>query len=446
MKKLSSKQKLIGAIAIILVSIILAIVVTTNVIDNNVGSEGYLATTANLNSNLVASYIKEGITIGGITGTLESLNTFDATATAEDIIWGETAYVKGKKVTGTKVVTVAQAQESQKVFEENTILLDDYGNSVKIPEGFKIAEDSATSITGGIVIEDVSAEGATEYTKGSQFVWVPVGDIKTNDNGDISSIELGRYSFSSDGKETLIQEGLNWSDTSNSVVVIEGTTGESMKELSSSTYGNATSKDLGEFVTKALNSRGYYIGRYEAGDAYATNSSRTGSQGVSNSNNPITCKKGVYPYNYINQLDASKLCQGMYNNDDFKSDLVNSYAWDTAIVFIQTFSSDKNYSVQSGINTAKEIQKCGESILENVDTGDDANDRRCNIYDMAGNMYELSTECCLSGGYEGNDHCVRRGGCFETHKGYYGMLVNDRSSCNQTSANDFYSCRPILYL
>ena len=217
MKKLRSKQKLIGGISIILVAIILAVVITTNIIKNNsqIANEGYFSTTANANSNLVASYIKSGITIGGITGTLESLNTFDATATAEDIIWGETAYVKGEKITGTKVVTVAQAQEPQKVFEENTVLIDDYGNSVKVPEGFKIAEDSATAVTEGVVIEDFSAEGATEYTKGSQFVWVPIGDIKTNDNGDISSIELGRYSFSSDGKETLIQEGLNWSDTSN---------------------------------------------------------------------------------------------------------------------------------------------------------------------------------------------------------------------------------------
>ena len=46
-------------------------------------------------------YIKAGITLGGVTGTLESLDTSDATATPEDILWGETAYVNGKKITGT---------------------------------------------------------------------------------------------------------------------------------------------------------------------------------------------------------------------------------------------------------------------------------------------------------------------------------------------------------
>ena len=103
MKKLSSKQELIVCIAIILVAVIITIVITTNIIKNNkVANEGYAATTANANSNLVANYIKKGITIGGITGTLESLDTSDATASPEDIALGKTAYVDGKKIIGTR--------------------------------------------------------------------------------------------------------------------------------------------------------------------------------------------------------------------------------------------------------------------------------------------------------------------------------------------------------
>ena len=101
MKKISGKQKLIGAMAIILIATILAIIITANIVINNkVGSEGYAAT-ANAGSTLVANYIKNGITIGGITGTLETLNTFDATATPDDIAKGKTAYVNGVKITGT---------------------------------------------------------------------------------------------------------------------------------------------------------------------------------------------------------------------------------------------------------------------------------------------------------------------------------------------------------
>ena len=398
MQKLSKKQKIIGFIAILLIAIILAIVITTSVINNNIANEGYSATTANANSNLVASYIKEGITIGGITGTLESLNTFDATATAEDIIWGETAYVKGEKITGTKVVTVAQAKEANKTFETNTTLLDEYGNSVKVPAGFKIAEDSATAVTGGIVIEDVSAEGVTEYTKGSQFVWVPVGDVKTDENGSTTTITLGRYTFASNGDETLVQSAENWSDTSNSVAI-----NTYYKELSSSSYGNSTAKNLEDFITKALSGNGFYIGRYESGDGNALETYRTES---SSDENPMVCKSEVYPYTWITQSQASNLCQDMYSSSNFESDLINSYSWDTAIVFIQKFSGDANYSMQNSRNTEREIQKCGKSILEYVDAEDQAQDVRCNIYDMSGNTWEWTSEtysnrsnpCTLRGG------------------------------------------------
>ena len=102
MKKLNKKQKIIVFIAILLIAVIVAIVITTNIVSNDgIMSEGYAAT-ANASSTLVANYIKKGITIGGITGTLESLNTFDATATPEDVAWGKTCYVKGEKITGTR--------------------------------------------------------------------------------------------------------------------------------------------------------------------------------------------------------------------------------------------------------------------------------------------------------------------------------------------------------
>ena len=106
MKKLIKKQKLVGGIAILLVAVILAIVITTNIVSNNnqiASQEDYLATTANAGSSLVASYIKKGITIGGITGTLETLDTSDATAYAEDIAYGKVAYARGERIVGTRI-------------------------------------------------------------------------------------------------------------------------------------------------------------------------------------------------------------------------------------------------------------------------------------------------------------------------------------------------------
>ena len=244
-------------------------------------------------------------------------------------------------------------------------MIDDYGNNVKVPAGFKISEDSATSVTGGVVIEDVSA--GDENTKGSQFVWIPVGDNITDESGSKTTITLGRY---------------------------------------------------------------------EAGDAYATSTARTDSTSDSN---PVVCKSGVYPYNNVTQSQASILSQGMYNSSNFESDLVNSYAWDTAIVFIQTFSGDTNYSRQDGKNTRVDIQRCGESILYSVDGGDKPQDVRCNIYDMAGNTRELTTESYSDSRYP----CVPRGG-------YYGDRIYYTSgrigSCATTGYDAYGSFRLTLYL
>ena len=109
MKELSKKQKLIGFVAILVVAVILAIVITTSIISNNdqVASEGYSATTANAGSSLIANYILNGITIGGITGKMEVLDTSDATARPEDIAKGKTAYVDGEKITGTRVEPIS---------------------------------------------------------------------------------------------------------------------------------------------------------------------------------------------------------------------------------------------------------------------------------------------------------------------------------------------------
>ena len=424
MKKLSQKQKLIGFIAILIVAVILAIVITKSIIKNNnqVANESYAAITANASSNLIANYILNGITIGGITGKMDILDTNDATALPDDIAWGETAYVKGEKIIGTKIITIAHAKAAQKTFEENTALIDDYGNRVKIPTGFKIAEDSATAVTEGVVIEDVSA--GDNNTKGSQFVWIPVGNIITDNNGTTTNINFGRYNFNSSGKETLVQLASDYSK----VTQLKTVTTDNyyfQEQLNTASVNSAKAKNIGNFVKKAISSNGYYIGRYELGDATGVKRDKD-----TNDADPVTCRKGVYPYNFITQPQASSLCQNMYKSANFDSDLMNSFAWDTAIVYIQTFTDDKDYSIQTRLQNT--IAKCGEA-------SDGTNkDLRCNIFDMAGNTSENITEGCSQSG----NPVTIRGGCFKNDGSYpsvraYGLI---------TSQMDYRSARPILYL
>ena len=116
---------------------------------------------------------------------------------------------------------------------------------------------------------------------------------------------------------------------------------------------------------------GYFIGRYEA----RTESKRNAE---TDTLMKLTEKQDDYVYNYVTQLQASKLSREMYSNSTFKSDLINSFAWDTAIIFLQEFG-EENYSVK--MPTVYSFSEKGTNT-----------DKVCNVFDMANNLSEWSTE------------------------------------------------------
>ena len=104
-------------------------------------------------------------------------------------------YMNGKNQGGSSGdyntgTTVDEAKKQNKSFEKDTTIKDDLQNDVRIPGGFHIAEDSATKVEDGIVIED---------DIGNQFVWIPAktGTIIHTTAGD-KTIVYKRTSF--DGK------------------------------------------------------------------------------------------------------------------------------------------------------------------------------------------------------------------------------------------------------
>lgn len=104
MKKIEKNKRLKVIILVICIIVIIGIIIGANVIKVNIASGKYnSANSGSNNKNLISEYIKEGITLGGVTGTLKVLDTSDATAKPEDILYGKTAYVNGVKITGTKI-------------------------------------------------------------------------------------------------------------------------------------------------------------------------------------------------------------------------------------------------------------------------------------------------------------------------------------------------------
>ncbi len=300
-----------------------------------------------------------------------------------------------------------KAKEAGTVLDENnpTTITDSYGNEIRVPEGFKIASDSANDVTGGVVIEDVS-HGATV---GSQFVWIPTGTVYTNrDRTTSKTINLNRYTFSSDGSPS--EQGEN---------IIKSY----YQELATSNKGNTVAKNINSFKTSANTNKGYYIGRYEA-------KSTTQRNATTDSLGQITVKDNGYSYCYITQLKAATVARGMYGtNKKFTSDLVNSYAWDTAIVFLQLFDDREDKSIPYSKQSTNNL------------SGETKQDKICNIWDMATNCWEVSTETSL----ESDKASVLRGG--------NSFLTNYESSLRYNAGVDYdgvmaaiISFRVVLYL
>ena len=337
-----------------------------------------------------------------------------------------------------------------KITEKNTKAKDVYGNKITVPKGFKILEHNSTSNTGEVTYNYTNSEETGEHipavqdgiviengTDGNQFVWVPVGTInnKTGDSkGATSTITLGRYEFDS-------STGVLKSNTPAQVASVENCTQEVTintyyKELSTSRGGNsaedstaqnATARNLSEFISTTLANGGYYIARFEA--------SGTASK--------ITSKYNQTVLGNITQPNAAKAAREMYgevkeNNElVYASDLVNSYAWDTAIIFIQTYSTKTDAS--SYANQNKNTSRANTGIN---------NDKYCNIWDMSGNVMEWTTENSTKLEAEKGYPCVVNGGYWNSYVGETGKKFENTLFCfyNSTKSNAiFLGLRPILY-
>ena len=355
---------------------------------------------------------------------------------------------------------------------------DRYGNPITIPVGFKVAEDSGEDVTQGIVIEDndlfvYNDETGNEYSRGNQYVWIPVGTIYTDTAmapSNAKTIVPGRYEFANGTKNYTNEDGtttttiptkgtpilkqslINYEiqptnityntrssypqhgiiSATNSQIVI----GNYYYELSTYNAGNAsngysgknrTANNLSSFASSVATNHGYYIARYEASWGIGDKVKSRISSGI-----PLTSsgsRTNGQLWNFITEIKAAEYCQNIYSS--INSDLINSYAWDTAIVYIQIFSGDEDYSFQISLNTESTPANTGKN-----------NDEVCKINDMASNVQEYTTEYSTNQPTNFSNPCVFRGGLFGNGE----QKSSSRSYSKSTNSDKYRSFRSMLYL
>ena len=298
-----------------------------------------------------------------------------------------TGTVNGKNYTKNVSVAVNQFKD---VYE-----LKYSGEIVYMPEGFKIAKDSASTVQGGVVIEDKD---------GNQFVWVPVATI-------------------ADYKRT-------WYTGTDSF----------------SSYSEALPEDEKTSVERY---KGFYIGRYEAGDKESTVAKKLRSS--NDVTKTVTIKAGQAPYNYVTRAQAISLAEGFKDKQGYKATtkLVSSYAWDTTIAFIE--KTVNNYGSSSPQGNYRDTSVTYKDITdENKSEKTKAEKSEllvatgqtrpvCNIYDMGGNVWEWTTE---SYSYVIGP-CAERGGCYSD---IFAKYPAGSRAINSSLADDSSGFRLTLFM
>ncbi len=175
------------------------------------------------------------------------------------------------------------------------------GERIPIPAGFAPTEiEGENSLEDGIVIIDA---------QGNEFVWIPC-----------SLSEYNEATFKTEWSQHLYSGGSSsWTDEQ---------TATGQKSL---TYLQERQKN-GELSEKGV---GFYVARYEAGIPENEDFSAD-SEGdiyyLNNKKNTTACKpvskKGYPAWNFIQQINAKTVAENMYNdNTTVDSYLIDSHAW-----------------------------------------------------------------------------------------------------------------------
>ena len=298
---------------------------------------------------------------------------------------------------------------------ENTKYIRD-GKTAWIPKGFTVSGiKSEQSIDNGLVIYDIP-EGITPdwtnpdsvKTKYNQFVWIPVEVKSTDTENSIANFYRSAWA------ENTATGGERTTGLSTSFTEPNATNDTADKTGIANQIANLT-KSIYKYG-------GFYIGRYEAG----SETERTSSSGVTT----LGIKQDMYPYNYVKWGDSMSsigttgavyLSNSLYNTNEYgaTSMLCTGACWDSMLDFIKdskhsvtdstkwgNYKNSETYKIYRGslynnsswsladTTNGTDVTK-GTSIL--LTTG--ATERNCskNIYDVAGNCYELTTESYSSG-------------------------------------------------
>ena len=268
-----------------------------------------------------------------------------------------------------------------------------------IPEGFMIVP-GCEDISKGLVISDNSSDTEKDSSNitalGNQFVWIPVAseaEYIRNTSYEDTNVSAKAYT----DKEYL-PDGI-------APTIPEGTT---------------EPEDIGLINEEAerdavVSKGGFYISRYEAGNDGSDN---------------LISKNGATVWVSKSQEEFKEIGKSfqVQSPEKVKSAMCSGIQWDMAMKFIT--ENDDNYDVEN----ATESWHTGSSV---VASGQNKEDKACNIYDLESNSYEYVAE---KNSYLTNGQFLYRGGS------YYDSSPASFRYNTYGTVYSYYSFRFVLYV
>ena len=247
---------------------------------------------------------------------------------------------------------------------------------VPIPKGFTYKEGTKDT---GLVIQD---------EKGNEFVWVPANESTYVKDTSFPS----RNNIKPTGDDTLPN----------------GITDETVDVKK---YG------------------GFYIGRYEAGipEGETSSSNKTGI--------PVS-KKGAIVWTGINYTNSKPSAESMISNEYVQTGLITGTAWDTVCHWIKSDDELKDSRTYGNYNNSESPANVSGYGTKQV-AGYSDKWMVKNIYDLAGNVWEWTSEAFSS-------FSIYRGGCI--YNDGSGSLVSFRYAEFASFANGVVGFRSRLYI